>query len=90
MKRLVLQFLVVAAIVIAAWWPLAEHELRGPWLATHIGIPMVIAAIVLLVFRLLRSLIVAVLCGLAIAALVALLFRHYGDQLRPLLRQVFS
>ena len=87
MKRLLVQLVVVSAIVIIAWWPLAEREMHGPWLATHVVIPVAIAVMVLLVFRLLRSLIVAVLCGLALAGLIAVLFRHYGAELRPLLER---
>jgi hypothetical protein len=88
MKNLILAFVIVTAIVIIAWWPLAEKVGHGSWLAMHVIVPMGIAAIALLVFRLLRSLMVAVLCALAIAGVAFLLFREYGPQLRPILEKV--
>jgi len=92
MKSLIVQFVIVTAIVIIAWWPLAERVTHGAhrsWLAMHVIIPMGIAVIALLVFRLLRSLMVAVLCALAIAGIVFMLFREYGAQLRPILERAF-
>lgn len=89
MKRLLLQLAVVSVVVIVAWWPLAQREMHGPWLTTHIVIPVAIAAVALLVFRVLRSLIVAVLCALAAAGVIVLLMRSYGDQLQPLLERLF-
>jgi hypothetical protein len=87
MKNLILAFLIVTAIVMIAWWPLAERVGHVHWLAMHILVPMGIAAMALLVFRLLRSLMVAVLCALAIAGIAFLLFREYGPQLRPILEK---
>lgn len=89
MKRILLQWMVASALAIAAFWPLASHELQGPWLARHVVIPVGIAAVALLVFRVLRSLIVAVLCALAAAGVVVLLMRWYGDQVRSLMQLVF-
>jgi hypothetical protein len=82
-----LQWVVTSAISIVAFWPLAEREMHGPFLATHVIIPVAIASVALLLFRLLRSLVVAVLCGLLAAAIVVLLLRHFGDQIRPLLEK---
>ncbi len=87
MKNLILAFVLVTAIVIIAWWPLAERVGQGSWMAMHVFIPMGIAAVALLVFRLLRSLMVAVLCALAIAGIVFLLFKEFGPQLRPILEK---
>jgi hypothetical protein len=83
MKRLLLQLLVVSVVVIAAFWPLAG-ESQGPWLATHVVIPVGIAVVAVMVFRVLRSLIVAVLCALAAAGVIVLLMRSYGEQMRAL------
>ena len=88
MKSFLLQLLVVSVVVIVAFWPLASREMQGPWLATHIVIPVAIALVTLLVFRILRSLIVAVLCALAAAGVIVLLMRSYGDQIRALLERL--
>lgn len=85
MKRFLLQLLFVSVVVIVAFWPLADREMQGPWLATHILIPVAIAVVTLLAFRILRSLIVAVLCALAAAGVIVLIMRSYGDQIRSLL-----
>jgi len=87
-RRLLLQLAVASVVAIVAFWPLAEREMRGSWVATHVIIPVAIAVVALLVFRVLKSLIVAVLCALAAAAVVVLLLRHFGDQIRPLLERV--
>jgi len=85
MKRFLLQLMFVSAVVIVAFWPLADREMQGPWLATHIVIPVAIAIVTLLVFRILRSLIVAVLCALVAAGVIVLIMRSYGEQIRSLL-----
>jgi len=88
MRRLLLHLLVASVVVIVAFWPLASREMEGPWLATHIVIPVAIAVVTVLVFRLFRSLIVAVLWALAAAGVLVLLMRTYGDQVRSLLERV--
>jgi len=85
MRRFLLQLLVASVVVIVAFWPLAGREMQGPWLATHIVIPVAIAVVALLAFRILRSLLVAVLCALAAAGVIVLIMRSYGDQIRSLL-----
>jgi hypothetical protein len=89
MKRLLVQWLIASGVAIAAFWPLASREGRGPWLATHVVIPMAIAVVALLVFRILRSLMVAVLCALAAAGVIVLLLRSYGDQVHSLFQAIF-
>ena len=88
MKRLLVQWLIASGVAIAAFWPLASREARGPWFATHVVIPMAIAVVALLVFRILRSLMVAVLCALAAAGVIVLLLRSYGDQVHALFQAI--
>jgi membrane-bound metal-dependent hydrolase YbcI (DUF457 family) len=85
MKAFVLSFLFLTGVAVVLWWPVADRYVQGPRLVTHALLPAVFALIAVLAWKALRSLAVAVLCTAAIALVVFLVYRHYGDTLRPLL-----
>jgi hypothetical protein len=51
-------------------------------------LPAAFALVALLAWKAVRSLAVAVLCTAAIALVVFLLYRHFGDTIAPLLERL--
>jgi hypothetical protein len=88
-RHLVLKLAILSAVAIVAWWPIAEKGMRGPASVTHILIPIALAVIALLSWRMLRSLIAALACAAGIAVIVFVIYSEFGDQIRPLLEKVF-
>jgi sulfite exporter TauE/SafE len=82
-KAFVLSFLFLTGVAILLWWPVAERSVQGPRFLTYALLPAVFALIAVLVWKVVRSLAVAVLCIAAIALVVFLMYRHFGDTIRP-------
>jgi cytochrome bd-type quinol oxidase subunit 2 len=88
MKAFALSFLFLTGVAIVLWWPVADRYVQGPRLITHGLLPAVFALIAVLAWKAVRSLAVAVLCAAAIALVVFLVYRHFGETLRPLLERL--
>jgi len=87
-KAFVLSFLFLTGVAMLLWWPIADRYVQGPRLVTHALLPAVFALISVLVWKILRSLAVAVLCTAAIALVAFLMYRHFGDTIRPLVERL--
>jgi membrane-bound metal-dependent hydrolase YbcI (DUF457 family) len=87
-KATILAYLFLTGVAIVLWWPVADRYVEGPRLVTHALLPAAFALIALLAWKAVRSLAVAVLCTAAIALVAFLLYRHFGDTVRPLLERL--
>ena len=90
MKAFVLSFLFLAGVAILLWWPVADRYVQGPRLVTHALLPAVFALVALLIWKTLKSLAVAILCMVAIALVAFLVYRHFGDTIRPFVERLWS
>ena len=88
MKATLLSYLFLTGVAIVLWWPVADQYVQGPRLVTHGLLPASFALVALLAWKVVRSLAVAVLCTAVIALVVFLLYRHFGDTVRPLLERL--
>jgi hypothetical protein len=88
-RQLILKLAILSAVAIVAWWPIAERGMRGPVTVTHVLIPIALAVIALLAWRMLRSLFAALACAAGIAVILFIIYSEFGDQIRPLLEKVF-
>ena len=88
MKAFILTFLFLTGVAMLLWWPVADRYVQGPRLVTYALLPAVFALIAVLVWKILRSLAVAVLCTAAVALVVFLMYRHFGDTIRPLMERL--
>lgn len=88
MRRMLLAAVLVSALAIAVWWPLGESAMQGSFLLRHVYVPVALALVSLLVWRMLRSLLAALAWAVAVAAGVLLLFHYFGGALRPLIEKV--
>ena len=85
MRRMLLAVLLVSALAIAVWWPVGESAMRGSFLLRHVYVPVALALVSLLVWRMLRSLLAALAWAVAVAAAILIVFHYFGDALRPLI-----
>jgi chromate transport protein ChrA len=88
MRALALKLVLLTALAMFLWWPVADRYVQGPRYVTHGVFPAAFALIALLLWRMLRSFILAALCAAAVAGVVFLLYRYFGDSFRPLVEKV--
>ena len=88
MRRFLLSLAVLSVLAIVAWWPFADRFMPGPRTVTHFIIPVGLALVALLFWRMLRSLAAALLCAGGIALVVLLIYVQFADQIRPLLERI--